>query len=197
MERSRHSRRCCSPSSISSMVGGGAAAHAATAPAHRSAQTHVGAWRASILASSLTRSAPWTSRSTRSGPRSRPPYPRVKKWTRVEGLRAMIRSSSAMAMGVLPAPPTTAAPTQTTGMGARRAAGCITSKARVAARYTWLSGKSESLNQPRRSQKIGVDMSAMHQLADGLFIYASYKSGVRRLFLLRPRIVLGESEIVV
>ena len=90
---------------------------AARAPAARSRAIQVGAAAASNSGSSPTARASWRPGSTCNGPRSRPPWPRLSRCGRRP--RAVNRLAMAIATGVLPAPPATRLPTQTTGTGAR------------------------------------------------------------------------------
>ena len=69
---------------------------------------------AGFVASSPVPACVWRSRSTMSGPRNRPPYPRDRN----TGSRPRPRTicARAMAIGVLPVPPAVKLPTQSTGM---------------------------------------------------------------------------------
>ena len=112
MIRSLASAEFCIPSSSNSTSA--PSATAARPPAMRSRATHVGAKAASNSGSSPTAEALWRRASTRFGPVSVPPKPRVK----ICGSRpkACKRVTSSITVGVLPVPPMLMLPTQITGI---------------------------------------------------------------------------------
>ena len=101
----------------SSRIARAPAATAARAPAARSRAIQVGPKAARSSGSSPTSAAVWRRGSTRTGPSSRPPYPRETTWAAMPRLaRHWYRK---IAVGVLPVPPALRLPMQITGTPGR------------------------------------------------------------------------------
>ena len=116
----------------SSTIASAPAATAARAPDARSAETQTGAKAASSSGSSPVTAAS-SDRETRCGGPlpAVPPWPRVTQWAATPSSASAC--STAMAVGVLPAPPAVRLPMQITGTGAVQSGARATRRAVAAA----------------------------------------------------------------